>query len=146
MKRIAFCLVFAALLTAALTAEDDALAIVRRVDAKQHSATSRMEMIMTTYPNLAIESDKREFVVLSYSRGDDENYNEFLEPRSIRGLRILGKGDDNWVYFPSTGRTRKIAGKSKKESVQGVGGVTWSTPSSVRTPMSLACLSARRWR
>ena len=30
--------------------------------------------------------------------------------------------DSQWVYFSSTGRVRKIAGKSKKQSVRGVGG------------------------
>jgi len=77
---------------------------------------------MTTYPDMADEGNKREFTVRGWSRGDDESYMEFVEPKSIKGLRILGKGDDNWVFFPSTGRTRKIAGKSKKDSVQGVGG------------------------
>jgi outer membrane lipoprotein-sorting protein len=101
---------------------EDALAIVRAVDAKMHSDTARQEMTMTTYPDARDDKNKREFTIKSYSKGDDDSYMEFLEPRSIRGLRILGKGDDNWVFFPSTGRTRKIAGKSKKDSVQGVGG------------------------
>jgi outer membrane lipoprotein-sorting protein len=37
-------------------------------------------------------------------------------------LTILSKGDDQWIYFPSTGRVRKIASKSKDQSIQGVGG------------------------
>jgi hypothetical protein len=100
----------------------DALSVIRAVDAAQRSATSRQEMSMITYPDMGDEGNKREFTVRSWSRGDDESYMEFLEPKSIKGLRILGKGGDNWVFFPSTGRTRKIAGKSKKDSVQGVGG------------------------
>jgi len=47
---------------------------------------------------------------------------EFISPKSIKGLRILSKVGDQWIYFPSTGRVRKIAAKSKKESVKGVGG------------------------
>jgi hypothetical protein len=103
-------------------ASGDALAIIRAVDAKQHSDTARQEMTMTTYPDARDDQNKREFTIKGYSKGDNDSYMEFLEPRSIRGLRILSRGDDNWVFFPSTGRTRKIAGKSKKESVQGVGG------------------------
>jgi hypothetical protein len=103
-------------------AEEDALSIIRAIDAKQHSDTARQEMTMITYPDARDTVNKREFTIKSYSKGDDDSYMEFLEPRTIRGLRILSKGDDNWVFFPSTGRTRKIAGKSKKESVQGVGG------------------------
>jgi hypothetical protein len=47
---------------------------------------------------------------------------EFVEPRSIKGLKILSIGDDTWLFFPSTGRVQKIAGTSKEDSVQGVGG------------------------
>jgi hypothetical protein len=122
---IAVCMSIAAGLGAlglSAQASEDALTIVRAVDAKMHSDTARQEMTMTTYPDARDDQNKREFTIKGYSKGDDDSYMEFLEPRSIRGLRILGKGDDNWVFFPSTGRTRKIAGKSKKESVQGVGG------------------------
>jgi hypothetical protein len=101
---------------------EDALSVVRAIDAKQRSSTSRQDMTMITYPDMADEGNKREFSIRSFSMGDDDSYMEFVEPKSIKGLRILGKGDDNWVFFPSTGRTRKIAGKSKKDSVQGVGG------------------------
>jgi hypothetical protein len=103
-------------------AQEDALSVIRAIDAKQRNATARQEMIMTTYPDMADEGNKREFSIRGYSKGENDEYMEFLEPKSIKGLRILGKGDDNWVFFPSTGRTRKIAGKSKKDSVQGVGG------------------------
>jgi hypothetical protein len=101
---------------------EDAVSVIRAIDDKQRSATSRQDMTMITYPDMADESKKREFSIRSYSKGDDDGYMEFVEPKSIKGLRILSKGDDNWVFFPSTGRTRKIAGKSKKDSVQGVGG------------------------
>jgi hypothetical protein len=112
----------AALRMGAAFAQEDALSVVRAIDAKQRSATGRQEMTMVAYPDMGDEGNKREFTIKSYSRGDEDSYMEFLEPRSIRGLRILGKGNDNWVFFPSTGRTRKIAGTSKKDSVQGVGG------------------------
>jgi hypothetical protein len=119
-------IVVSAMLCSALcigaAAQEEALSVIRAIDAKQRSDTGRQEMVMTTYPDARDEGNKREFAIRGYSRGEEESYMEFLEPRGIRGLRILGKGDDNWVFFPSTGRTRKIAGKSKKDSVQGVGG------------------------
>lgn len=104
------------------TVGENAASIVKAVDEKQRSASSRQDLIMTVYPDMADEGNKREFSIRSLSRGDNDSYMEFLEPKSIKGLRILSKGDDNWVFFPSTGRTRKIAGTSKKDSVQGVGG------------------------
>lgn len=118
----AICAFAASAQSAAQGAGEDALAIIRAVDANQRSASSRLDMVMTTYPDMADERNKREFSIRSFSKGEDEGYMEFLEPKSIKGLRILSKGNDNWVFFPSTGRTRKIAGKSKKDSVQGVGG------------------------
>jgi hypothetical protein len=104
------------------TVGENAASIVKAVDEKQRSASSRQDLIMTVYPDMADEGNKREFSIRSLSRGDNDSYMEFLEPKSIKGLRILSKGDDNWVFFPSTGRTRKIAGTSKKDSVQGAGG------------------------
>ncbi len=120
-KKLGIAAVLGCLFTLGLAAQD-ALTIIRAVDAKEHSDTSRSEMNMITYPDMHDANNKREFTVASYSRGADDEYMEFLAPKTIKGLRVLGRGDDNWVYFPSTGRTRKIAGKSKKESVQGVGG------------------------
>jgi hypothetical protein len=80
---------------------------------------SRMGMFI--YPDAGAD-DCRSFEVVGYSKGDEDEYISFLEPRSIKGLTILSKGDDQWIYFPSTGRVRKIASKAKDQSIQGVGG------------------------
>ncbi|WP_319561120.1 outer membrane lipoprotein-sorting protein [Marispirochaeta sp.] len=96
--------------------------IIRAVDGKQHSNTSEQKMIMHVYPSMASDAGKREFVISSVSLGDDDTFMVFEEPRTVKGMKILSKGDDRWVHFPSTGRVRKIAGESKKQSVQGVGG------------------------
>ncbi len=121
-KRIMTVLAITLLGIGQVLSAEDALSIIRKVDEKQASDTSRTEMVMRTYPDAHDESNYREFAIAGYGRGEDESYMEFLAPRTIKGLKILGKGDDNWVFFPSTGRVRKIAGKSKGESVQGVGG------------------------
>lgn len=111
-----------AVLVALPIAADEALDIIRRVDEQQTAETGKAEFTMLVYPDADDESNVRESRVLSYSKGDEDSYMVFLEPRSIKGLSILSKGDDQWAFFPSTGRVRKIAGKSKKESVRGVGG------------------------
>jgi hypothetical protein len=103
-------------------ADDDALAIIRKMDEKQASETSKSIMSMIVYTDADDEATAREMKMLLYSQGDDDTYMEFIEPRTITGLRILSKGDDQWVFFPSTGRTRKIASSAKKDSVKGVGG------------------------
>ena len=103
-------------------AEEDALQIIREVEARQRAETSKAELSMLVYPDADDSGNVREFKVISYSKGEEDSYMQFVEPRSIKGLSILSRGGDQWVYFSSTGRVRKIAGKSKKQSVRGVGG------------------------
>jgi hypothetical protein len=107
---------------AAAFADEKAQAIVRRVDELERASTTKSTMEMTIRP--ADGSAPRTFSVQSYERGgeDELSHIEFTSPRSVRGLRILSKGSDSWVFFPSTGRVRKIAGSSRSGSVQGVGG------------------------
>jgi len=103
-------------------AQETALEIIREVERRQRTETSKAELSMLVYPDAGDPGNVREFKVISYGRGEDDSYMQFIEPRSIKGLSILSRGGDQWVYFSSTGRVRKIAGKSKKESVRGVGG------------------------
>jgi len=110
------------LLSFSLIAEDDALSIIRKVDEIAKTNTSIAKMSMLTFPYSADNSNFREMKVLAFGKGEDDSYMEFISPKSIQGLRILSSDGDQWVYFPSTGRVRKIAAKSKDQSVQGVGG------------------------
>jgi hypothetical protein len=122
MKRcIGFFFVAAAAVMTAV-ADERALEIIRKVDETQMVDTSASETLMRTYPNEKSAKDFREFRVTGYGRGTDDSYMEFVEPKAIKGLKVLTLADDTWLFFPSTGRVRKIAGKSKGESVQGVGG------------------------
>lgn len=106
-----------------LTAEtEDALTIIRKMEEMHNIGSSKTELTMIVYPDVYNKDDNRQFKVLSYSKGEEDSYMVFLSPKTIKGLCILSKGGDQWVFFPSTGRVRKIAGKSKKKSVQGVGG------------------------
>jgi hypothetical protein len=103
-------------------ADEQALEIIREVERRQSTETSKAELSMLVYPDAGDTGNVREFKVISYGRGEEDSYMQFIEPRSIKGLSILSRGGDQWVYFSSTGRVRKIAGKSKKQSVRGVGG------------------------
>ena len=105
-----------------VSAEEDPYDIMDMVEEQQSAETGKSEISMIVYPDLNNKDDHRDMRILSYSRGDDESYMEFITPRSIRGLRILALDGNQWVYFPSTGRVRKIAAKSKDQSVSGVGG------------------------
>lgn len=103
-------------------AQENALDIIRKVDEMAKTKTSIAKMSMLTYPYAEDNANYREMKVLAYGKGDDNSYMEFIMPKSIQGLRILSLEGDQWVYFPSTGRVRKIAAKSKDQTVQGVGG------------------------
>lgn len=102
-------------------AEEEAADILCRVEEKALTDTSIARNSMLIYPD-AGSDEYRSYEVLTYSKGEDDAYMTFNSPRSIKGLSILSKGDDQWIFFPSTGRVRKIAGKSKDQSIQGVGG------------------------
>lgn len=125
MKRISTLLIIMAVLVQLaipLHAEEDALSIIRKVDEMGKTTTSVVKMSMLTFPYSEDNSNYRDMKVLAYGKGDDDSYMEFISPKSIKGLRILSREGDQWIYFPSTGRVRKIASKSKDKSVQGVGG------------------------
>jgi len=109
-------------LTVSIIAQEDALSIIRKVDEMGKTNTSIAKMSMLTFPYSEDNSNYRDMKVLAYGKGDDDSYMEFISPKSIKGLRILSREGDQWVYFPSTGRVRKIAAKSKDQSVRGVGG------------------------
>ncbi len=103
-------------------AVEDPYEIMDMVEDQQSIETGKSEMSMIVYPDLHDKENHRDMRILSYSKGEDESYMEFITPRSIKGLRILALDGNQWVYFPSTGRVRKIAAKSKDQSVSGVGG------------------------
>lgn len=121
MKQVIIIIVIL-LFTFSLFAENDALAIIRKVDELSKTSSSIAKMSMLTFPYSEDNSNYRDMKVLAYGKGEDDSYMEFISPKSIKGLRILSHEGDQWVYFPSTGRVRKIAAKSKDQSVQGVGG------------------------
>lgn len=103
-------------------ATGEADTIIKTAMEKQKTETSKSRLSMMIYPDADNTKNYRHFQILSYAKGEEASYIEFLDPKSIKGLRILSRGEDQWIFFPSTGRVRKIGGKSKDESVQGVGG------------------------
>ena len=125
MKRIVTrtaILLSALFISVSLFAEEDVLPIIRKMDEVGQTSSSIAKMSMLTFPYSEDNSNYRDMKVLAYGKGEDNSYMEFISPKSIKGLRILSLEGDQWVFFPSTGRVRKIAAKSKDKSIQGVGG------------------------
>lgn len=105
-----------------VAADPEADRIIREVERNELTAHSSMELSMTVYDDGRVSSGGKRFSIRLLSRGEDETYMEVIEPRSIRGLRVLTLGKESRLFFPSTGRVRVIAGSSRGQSVQGIGG------------------------
>ena len=120
MKRTVSAGILFAMTALTCFADERGQAIVKRIDELEAVSTSRMRFEMSVYQ--ADGGERRVFVIESSERGNGDSLVNFAEPKTIRGLRILSSGSDSWVFFPSTGRVRKIAGSSRSGSVQGVGG------------------------
>ena len=83
--------------------------------------TSYAVSTMYVYKDAKV-NDYRKVKSKGYAKGSDYQFSEFIYPKSVGGMRMLNKNDDIWIYFPSTGRIRKIAESAKKQSIKGVGG------------------------
>ena len=117
---IAAVIVIATLTPAGLAAQD-AMEIMRAVEEEQDAETSAMRISMHVYDR-DDSTESRDMYIESYGRGDEESYMEFISPRSIKGLRVQDLDGEVRVFFPSTGRVRRIASGQKGGSVGGVGG------------------------
>lgn len=118
--RIVLCGLLAAAAAFNSAADEKGQVIIRKVDATEISSSSKMLFSMSINPSDG--STARNFSVISFEDPDGNSLIEFTAPRTVRGLKILSKGSNSWVFFPSTGRIRKIGGASRSGSVQGVGG------------------------
>ncbi len=107
-------------LTAAGGWAQDADSIVREVDRREASESSLMTLSMRIDSGSGGAAREYSLRITENEAGD--SLVEFLAPRSVQGMRVLGVGDGSWVYFPSTGRVRKIGAQARSGSVQGIGG------------------------
>ena len=121
MKRIILLLVIAAVCTAAWS-QETAKSIIEKADAVRTTSSEIMTMDMDVYDRMGSSTPDSSVVLESTENSDGDSIIVFTYPRSITGLTILSKDEGQWVYFPSTGRVRKISGAAKSGSVQGVGG------------------------
>jgi outer membrane lipoprotein-sorting protein len=93
----------------------DAETIMNRVDenmsSKNRVFTSKM-IIHTRRGDRIVESR-------SWTRGDTENFTEYLSPAREKGTKMLKLHDQLWIYSPSTDRTIQISGHMLRQSVMG---------------------------
>ena len=89
--------------------------IIRKVDNNMTFKTSRSESKMVIH----IDNDVREKTMLSYDKGRDTGYAEFLSPARDKGVKYLKIKDNMWMYLPSVDKIIKISGAMLRQSMMG---------------------------
>ena len=95
----------------AITGEE----IIKRVDANMTFATARTESKMVIH----VDNDVREKTMLSYDKGRNTGYAEFLSPARDKGVKYLKIEDNMWMYLPSVDKIIKISGAMLRQSMMG---------------------------
>lgn len=116
------CAFLTILFSLSLNAENDTLTADEIIDEmtetmnpQQSKGTAKMTIITTT-------GQERTFVYESYSKNQGEKtLMKYKEPARVRGQAtlMLNNANDIWVYFPRTGRVRKLATHARRQKVQG---------------------------
>lgn len=95
----------------AITGEE----IIKRVDANMTFTTARSEAKMVIH----IDQEVREKTFVSYDKGRDTGYAEFLSPARDKGVKYLKIQDNMWMYLPSVDKVIKISGAMLRQSMMG---------------------------
>lgn len=103
------------LLSPALVQQNDANAILRKVEQNMSSDNRVFESEMT----IRGKRGSRSITSRSYSVGDKKSFTEYLSPAREAGTKMLKLENQLWIYSPSTDRTIQISGHLLRQSVMG---------------------------
>ena len=95
----------------AITGEE----IVKKVDANMTFATARFESKLVIH----IENEIRTKEMVSFDKGRDVSFAEFLSPPRDKGVKYLKIEDNMWMYLPSVEKIIKIEGHMLRQSMMG---------------------------
>jgi outer membrane lipoprotein-sorting protein len=92
-----------------------AVDILDRIDQNMvfDTAYSETDMIITIKNRTITKS------LVSYARGNEQSYIEFLTPPRDRGTKILKIGDVIKIYYPSAERVMRLSGHMLRRSMMG---------------------------
>ncbi|MFH1709494.1 MAG: outer membrane lipoprotein-sorting protein [bacterium] len=88
---------------------------IRKMDSNMTFDTAYIESRMVIH----VEDQIREKRFISYSKGRDTGYSEFISPARDKGVKYLKLKDNMWIYMPSVEKTIKIAGHMLRQSMMG---------------------------
>ncbi len=113
-------------ISGALAADDQALEIMRQVDAVDDGDNRTARMSMTLIDRDGSTRTRRLQTFLKDRGRDTLNLMFFLSPASVRNTGFLthdfrdpDRDDDQWLYLPELRKTKRIAGSSKSQSFMG---------------------------
>ncbi len=119
LRRTTIICVLAGLLAAPAVMAQSATEILQKVDEVGRAETSRIAFSQQVKTP---GGDTRSFKIIGLTGdGGAKGLSEYVSPNQVRGMKILtlNEGDDIWVFFPRTNRTRKIASSARNRRVQG---------------------------
>ncbi|NPD44063.1 MULTISPECIES: outer membrane lipoprotein-sorting protein [unclassified Lentimicrobium] len=93
----------------------DAKTIIDKVDFNMSSDTKITKSQMVVYGR----RNSRTLESISYTKGHEESYTEYLAPEREKGTKMLKLEDRLWIYTPSTDRTIQLSGHMLRQSVMG---------------------------
>ena len=93
----------------------DPFKILEKVDQNMYSETKTIEGRMIIYGR----RNTREISFLSYSRGKDQSFTEYLSPARQKGTKMLKLEDNLWIYSPGADRSIQLSGHMLKQSLMG---------------------------
>lgn len=93
----------------------DANTIIDQVDYNMSSDTKITKSQMIVYGR----RNSRVLESISYTKGYEESYTEYLAPEREKGTKMLKLEDRLWIYTPSTDRTIQLSGHMLRQSVMG---------------------------
>jgi outer membrane lipoprotein-sorting protein len=93
----------------------DAKTIIDQVDYNMTSDTKITKSQMVVHGR----RNSRTLESISYTKGHEESYTEYLAPEREKGTKMLKLEDRLWIYTPSTDRTIQLSGHMLRQSVMG---------------------------
>ena len=128
MRKVAFALIACMFLPLpeAQAADNQALEIMRRVDAVDDGDNRTARMSMTLIDRDGSTRTRRLQTFMKDQGRDTLNLMFFLSPANVRNAGFLthdfsdpNRDDDQWLYLPELRKTKRIAGSSKSQSFMG---------------------------
>jgi outer membrane lipoprotein-sorting protein len=108
-------LIFVMLLLTGILIADEALDVLKKLDANLYSDSQIIEARMI----IKGSRGTREIGTRSYSRGSQDSFTEYLSPPREAGNKMLKLEDKLWIYDKNSDRIIQMSGHLLRQSVNG---------------------------